>query len=107
MLVDAQNTELGQRVGVRGQPGGARSLEPGVEHMFVAAFDEPAADGQFAGDGSGVVERVAPVAEVAPGGTHGGRFRGHRVGLEMRFQLGEHGLDGSVLEPLLLGVRVL
>ena len=45
-LVDAQDTELGQRVGVGGQPDGARSFEPGMPDTLVAAFDEPAADGQ-------------------------------------------------------------
>ncbi len=88
-MVGAQDAELGDGVGVGGQPGRARSFEPGVENVLVAAFDEPAADGQFSGDGSDVIQRVAPVAQIAARRAHGSRFVGHWVGLEVRLQGGE------------------
>ena len=44
-MVGAQDAELGERIGMGGKPGGACSFEPGVEDVFVAAFDEAAADG--------------------------------------------------------------
>ena len=107
MVVGAQDAELGEGVGVGGQPGGAGTFEPGVQDVLVAAFDETAADGQFPGDGPGVVQRVAPVIEVAPGRAHGGGFLGDGVGFELRGQLGEHRCERSALEPVLLGVQPL
>lgn len=65
MWVGAQDAELGEGVSVDGQPSGAGAFEPGVEPMLVAAFDEPAADGQFAGDGPGVVSVQRRAAQAA------------------------------------------
>ena len=45
--VGAEDAELGHGVGIFREPCGAGLFEPGLEHMAVAAFDHPGADGQF------------------------------------------------------------
>jgi hypothetical protein len=41
LVVGAQDAQVGDLVGVFGQPGGAGLLEPGLEHMAMAALDHP------------------------------------------------------------------
>ncbi|PTX94744.1 hypothetical protein DB346_22285 [Verrucomicrobia bacterium LW23] len=70
--IGCEDAKLGDVVCVVGEPGGAGDFESGVEEVFVSAFDEAGSDGQVVGDGLGVVQVVAAVVEVAPGGAHGG-----------------------------------
>jgi len=88
-LVGAPDAQMGELVGVVGQPGGARLLEPGLEHVPVSALDEPRADRQSQLERARVVEAVEAAAQAAVGLADRGRFfrraRGFQVGLQ-RFQ---------------------
>ena len=103
LRVGAQDAELG--VGVVRVPGSAGLFEKGVEHVFVAAFDEPGADGQSFVDGAWAVEVFAPVGEVAFGRSHGGFFLGGGGFFLVLAEDFGHGLVGSAFEPLLLGAQ--
>ena len=101
-MVGAQDAELGEGVGVVGQPGAAGLFEPRVQDVLMAGLDEAAADGQIAGEGPGVVQAFEAVAQVAQRAAHRGFGIVHCRRFAEGLQRFEDQRGGSALEPLLL-----
>ena len=107
LVIGSEDTQVGDLVGVVGQPGGARLFESGLEDMAVAAFDHPRADRQTQRQGTGIVQAIEPVAQIAMTLSDRGVF----VPGPRRFQMFRQGRDdprrGPTLEAVLLSVSPL
>ena len=108
-VVGAEDTQLGDGICVRVEPCGSGLFQTGLEDVLMAGLDHAAADGEFTGEGVGVVQCIAAVIQIAIGGADWRRFLGLRRRFQMRLQFLEKEREGSALEALLLspqpGVR--
>ena len=67
------------------QPAGSEDFQARLQHVFVAGFDEPAADGQSLFDCAFVVEVLGSDAQVTVDGSQGRVFFAHLGGFAARF----------------------
>ena len=64
-MVGAEHAQMGERVSVFWQPGGAGLFESGLADMTVSAFDHARADRQAQGQGTWIVQGIESIAQVA------------------------------------------
>ena len=102
-VVGAEDSELCHRFCVSEELAGSGDFQSRLQDVFVAGFDEPAADGQVLVYCAFVVEVFGSVAQVAVGCSHGRVFLAHFGGFAVRFSGADDFLTRSVFELCLLG----
>jgi hypothetical protein len=102
LVIGAEHAQVGEGIGMFGQPGGAGLFEPGLEPMPMTALDHSRTYRQTQRQRAGIIQRIQPIVQVAMPGSH----RGLLVRSALRFQVfgqRDHGFgQGPALESLLL-----
>src|SRR5258708_36265329 len=103
MAVGAQDTQVGDSIGVVGQPRGPGVLESSLQYMPVSRLDESRSNGQAEPDRPRVIQTVGTVGQIAMAVAHVRVLFRSSLRLQMLAQRLDHLGKRSAFEPFLLG----